>query len=184
MMNKEIADFKRNGTSTVFTEFTVAGRYDYFNEDIFRQKLYIKNNKKQVKAFLIRMLALDEMLQGVNAFIKNDLSITFYDTLHLFDPETMEGSFVVVNENLTKPYIKSDFGNNKEKFMAVVYPEYLRSAPEYIAEIIREIELDRENLIKKCIFEMKLAGFDIKTIHDAKRADYIKFIEEGIDDNE
>lgn len=142
-------------------------RYNSVSLNSFR----LRKDRDSIKTFLVRMLALNELIKPLRFRVDNRSGVELRLLKHIGYREVEQHRITVYLEH-------------EGELEPVMDNEFLDNLPLEIGNIIREIEADRENLIKKCLFEWSLAGFEIKTISDLTNRKHLVMLKEGIESNE
>lgn len=125
----------------------------------------VKNTREGLKSALVCMLAVSDSLKGTNYFINPGPRLLFKE--EVCDHTAIDGmsSFhhgtSFLSMFMTSPYAVREQDENIFDLVAVMHDGYLNGLPYDLGNIIREIEADRENLVKKALFELKLAGLPV-----------------------
>lgn len=145
--------------------------------DIIRGYSYrISSDKETVKECLVRILALSEMVNEFSCYCILSLDVKS----HLAEYEKRvywNRSLSLMNVSMSPYAFEFD---NPLKMVAVMDDDYLNGLPLGIGDIIREIEAEREVLIKKKLFELKLSGNVLTSRDDLLEYKNINFLKEGI----
>ena len=141
-------------------------------------------SKDSLKAVIIRILALQEILKEQGFYISYGPTFTFAEEFMIHCAETGREEWVTESEIKVRPYYIHDDDEEDAELIAVTYDCYLDSLPRGLGEIIKEIEADRENLVKKCAFEMKLQGIEVNTMEDICGEGFVRHLKKEVEDNE
>lgn len=136
----------------------------------------LKNDRDSIKNYLIRMLTLNELAVENNHYIAEGLKLQFVTSVWQLLDDNMACT-IATSHNKVCPYAQLNRGNR----LVAMPDEYLVTLPNDLGEIVKEIEADREKLIKQYQFELKLDGIVLTKDIEKSYSAAVDYIMKGIE---